>query len=67
MVLLSLLLAWGASAVLGPLLAARLGAVSGQPLKASAAPWVWPLWAALALAVGLLASLLPARAAARFA
>ena len=64
-VLLSLLLAWGASAVLDPLLTARLGAISGQPLKASTAPWVWPLWAALALAVGLLASLLPARAAAR--
>lgn len=64
-VLSSLLLAWGASAVLDPLLTARLGAISGQPLRASTAPWVWPLWAAMALAAGLLASLLPARAAAR--
>ena len=65
-VMLSLLLAWAVSAVLDPLLTARLGAISGQPLRAIAAPGVWPLWAAVALVVGLLASLLPARAAASF-
>jgi ABC-type antimicrobial peptide transport system permease subunit len=60
---LGLALALALSGLLDPLLAAQLGEISGQPLRAHAAGWALPLWALLALLGGLLASAGASRAA----
>jgi predicted lysophospholipase L1 biosynthesis ABC-type transport system permease subunit len=62
-VTLSLGLAVLLGMAIDPLLAARLAAITGQPLETHASAWSVRLWAALAAAGGVLASTLPARAA----
>jgi putative ABC transport system permease protein len=62
-VAISLAVAMALGLWLDPQLAARLGQISGQPLRAQTALLALPLWSLLALAGGLLASAGAARAA----
>ena len=62
-VMVSLVLALALGWLLDPLLAERLGQISGQPLRPRAAGLALPLWSLLALVGGLLASAAASRAA----
>lgn len=64
-VLFSLVLSLALGGLIDPLLAERLGQISGQPLRPQAAGLALPLWSLLALVGGLLASAAAARAATR--
>lgn len=64
-VLVSVIGAVALGGLLDPMLAARLGEISGQALRPSANGLALPLWTLLALAGGLLASAGAARASAR--
>ena len=62
-VLFSVVLALALGGLIDPLLAERLGQITGQPLRPRAAGLALPLWSLLALVGGMLASAAASRAA----